>query len=181
LAAAVPERKGARREDSREKFLDRVGTRYLDAAQSVQGMLGFVGEVFLAYMKLLRGKAQFRRSDLMQIIQRGTDALPIVSLISLCGADPGHLGAVQLKIFGAQIYVATLVAIYMRVMVPLWPGSSWPRTGRLSPPNWAPCGSMRNRCPADPGDLAGEFLVLPRVLGLSLMMPLLAFMPTLWG
>ena len=119
LAAAVPERKGARREDAREKFLERVGARYLDAAQSVKGMLGFVGEVFLAFLKLLRGKAQFRRSDLLQIIQRtGTDALPIVSLISLLvGLILAFVGAVQLKIFGAQIYVATLVAIaMMRVM-----------------------------------------------------------------
>jgi phospholipid/cholesterol/gamma-HCH transport system permease protein len=178
LAAAVPERKGARREDSREHFLERVGTRYLDAAQSVKGMLGFVGDISLAFLKLFRGKAQFRRSDLMQIIQRtGVDALPIVSLISLLvGLILAFVGAVQLKIFGAQIYVASLVAIaMMRVMGAIMAGIIM--AGRTGAAFAAELGTMQVNEEVDALQTLGispiEFLVLPRVLGLSLMMPLL--------
>jgi phospholipid/cholesterol/gamma-HCH transport system permease protein len=178
LAAAVPERKGARREDTREPFLDRVGTRYLDAAVSVKGMLGFVGEIFLAFLKLFRGKAQFRRSDLMQVIQRtGADALPIVSLISLLvGLILAFVGAVQLMIFGAQIYVASLVAIaMMRVMGAIMAGIIM--AGRTGAAFAAELGTMQVNEEVDALQTLGispiEFLVLPRVLGLSLMMPIL--------
>jgi phospholipid/cholesterol/gamma-HCH transport system permease protein len=178
LAAAVPERKGARREDTREPFLERVGTRYLDAAQSVKGMFGFVGEIFLAFLKLFRGKAQFRRSDLMQVIQRtGADALPIVSLISLLvGLILAFVGAVQLMIFGAQIYVASLVAIaMMRVMGAIMAGIIM--AGRTGAAFAAELGTMQVNEEVDALQTLGispiEFLVLPRVLGLSLMMPLL--------
>jgi phospholipid/cholesterol/gamma-HCH transport system permease protein len=178
LAAAVPERKGARREDSREPFLERVGGRYLDAAQSVKGMLGFVGEIFLAFLKLFRGKAQFRRSDLMQVIQRtGADALPIVSLISLLvGLILAFVGAVQLMIFGAQIYVASLVAIaMMRVMGAIMAGIIM--AGRTGAAFAAELGTIQVNEEVDALQTLGispiEFLVLPRVLGLSLMMPLL--------
>jgi phospholipid/cholesterol/gamma-HCH transport system permease protein len=44
----------------------------------------------------------------------GAQALPIVSLISiLVGLILAFIGAIQLKIFGAQIYVASLVGIGM--------------------------------------------------------------------
>jgi phospholipid/cholesterol/gamma-HCH transport system permease protein len=178
LAAAVPERQGARREDSREHFLERVGTRYLDAAQSAKGLLGFVGEIFLAFLKLFRGQAQFRRSDLLQVIQRtGADALPIVSLISLLvGLILAFVGAVQLMIFGAQIYVASLVAIaMMRVMGAIMAGIIM--AGRTGAAFAAELGTMQVNEEVDALQTLGispiEFLVLPRVLGLSLMMPLL--------
>lgn len=178
LAAAVPERKGARREEAREAFLERVGARYLNTAQSLKGVLGFLGEIFLAFLKLLGGKAQFRRSDLLQIIQRtGADALPIVSLISLLvGLILAFVGAVQLKIFGAQIYVASLVAIaMMRVMGAIMAGIIM--AGRTGAAFAAELGTMQVNEEVDALQTLGispiEFLVLPRILGLALMMPLL--------
>jgi phospholipid/cholesterol/gamma-HCH transport system permease protein len=78
-------------------------------------MLTFIGEASVALMKFLVGKAQFRRADLFLTMQEcGAQALPIVSLISiLVGLILAFIGAVQLKIFGAQIYVASLVGIGM--------------------------------------------------------------------
>ena len=53
--------------------------------------------------------------DLFLLIQQsGVQALPIVTLISfLVGVILAFVGAVQLKQFGAQIYVADLVGIAM--------------------------------------------------------------------
>jgi phospholipid/cholesterol/gamma-HCH transport system permease protein len=186
LASAVPERKGARKEDSREGYLERVGSRYLNASQSVKGMLGFIGEIFLAFLKLFRGKAQFRRSDLLQVIRRtGADALPIVSLISLLvGLILAFVGAVQLKMFGAQIYVATLVAIaMMRVMGAIMAGIVM--AGRTGAAFAAELGTMQVNEEIDALQTLGispiEFLILPRVLGLSLMMPLLGIYADFMG
>jgi len=63
----------------------------------------FIGEAVVAFLKLPAGKASFRRSDLMVLIQEcGVDALPIVTLISfLVGLILAFVGAVQLEMFGA--------------------------------------------------------------------------------
>jgi phospholipid/cholesterol/gamma-HCH transport system permease protein len=119
LATAVPERKGAARSKVRTSFLSKVGTAAVDFGTSVVEMVGFIGEAFIAIVKMFGGKANFRWSDLFRVIQEtGAEALPIVSLISLLvGLILAFVGAVQLKIFGAQIYVAALVGVAMvRVM-----------------------------------------------------------------
>ena len=115
LAAAVPERREARRDAARDSILTRIGKAALAAVESSGDTLGFIGEAFLAFLKLLRGRARFRRSDLAMIVQEcGAEALPIVSLISfLVGSILAFIGAVQLQQFGAQIYVANLVGLAM--------------------------------------------------------------------
>jgi len=121
LATAVPERKGAARQKARPSFLTKVGTAAAAFGTGTLDMLGFIGEVFVAFLKMLGGKANFRWSDLLRVVQEsGAEALPIVSLISLLvGLILAFVGAVQLKLFGAQIYVAALVGVAMvRVMGP---------------------------------------------------------------
>ncbi len=115
LATAVPERQGARREAIQEPFLDRVGQETLAMIASVGDLLGFVGEAVLALGQFLRGRARFRPVELIGLIQEcGAQALPIVSLICfLVGAILAFIGAVQLAMFGAQIYVANLVGMAM--------------------------------------------------------------------
>jgi phospholipid/cholesterol/gamma-HCH transport system permease protein len=115
LAAAVPERAGAGREAARGSMLARLGKWAIAAVESSQDTLGFIGEAVLAFLKLLRGRARFRGSDLTLILQEcGAEALPIVSLISfLVGSILAFIGAVQLQQFGAQVYVANLVGLAM--------------------------------------------------------------------
>ena len=89
-------------------LLERISLRGMCRAVGV-GLKGLVA--FLAFLKLLRGTARFQRSDLSLVIQQcGAQALPIISLISLLvGLILAFIGAVQLRQFGAQIYVADLV------------------------------------------------------------------------
>jgi len=107
LATAVPERAGARRGAAAESFLTRVGKETLDLIRGSGEVVRFLGEVTIAFGRLLRGKARFRRSDMMLTIQEvGAQALPIVSLISfLVGVILAFLGSVQLLQFGAQIFL----------------------------------------------------------------------------
>jgi phospholipid/cholesterol/gamma-HCH transport system permease protein len=178
LAEAVPERKGARREVTEAPFLERLGTGTLGLAGSAKEMLAFLGDMTVTFLALLRMKAHYRASDLFLLIQQcGAQALPIVTLISfLVGVILAFVGAVQLKQFGAQIYVADLVGIaMMREMGAMMTGIIM--AGRTGAAFAAQLGTMKVTQEIDALTTAGfsplEFLVLPRVMALILMMPLL--------
>jgi len=186
LATAVPERKGARKEEVREPFLTRVGKAAQAHAAAQKDALGFIGEAFLSVLALLRGRARFRRADFFTILQDcSLGALPIVSLISLLvGLILAFVGAVQLVMFGAQIYVASLVGIAMvRVMGAIMTGIIM--AGRTGAAFAAQLGTMQVNEEIDALKTLGispmEFLVLPRMLALIVMMPLLCLYADLMG
>ncbi|MEE9146976.1 MAG: ABC transporter permease, partial [Candidatus Tectomicrobia bacterium] len=136
--------------------------------------------------KFVLGRARFRRSDLALILQEtGSQALPIVSLISfLVGLILAFMGAVQLQQFGAQIYVADLVGLGMaREMAAIMTGIIM--SGRTGAAFAAQLGTMQVNEEIDALTTMGispmEFLVLPRILALALMMPLLCVYAILLG
>jgi len=178
LAEAVPERKGARQDGAAPSWLARVGTAVVNARAPILEMLAFIGQLTGTFGKLLRGKARYRRSDLLLLIQQaGSDALGIVTLISfLVGTILAFVGAVQLQQFGAAIYVADLVGIAMvREMGAMM--TAIVIAGRTGAAYAAQLGSMKVTQEIDALTTMGisplEFLVLPRMLALCLMMPLL--------
>lgn len=186
LATAVPERKGARRGGGRAPFLERAGESAILLWRSTRETLAFIGETSLAFMRLITGKSRFRGSDLMLIIQQcGAEALPIVSLISLLvGLILAFVGAIQLKLFGAQIFVADLVGIGMvRAMGAIMTGIIM--TGRTGASFAASIGTMQVNEEIDALQTTGvspiDFLVLPRLLALIVMMPLLTLYSDLMG
>lgn len=186
LALAVPERKGARRTTGRDPLLARIGARAVEWAQASNEMLAFIGEASLAFIKFLRGKASYRRTDLGLLLQDcGAQALPIVSLISvLVGLILAFVGAVQLKMFGAQIYVANLVGLGMaREMGAMMTGIIM--AGRTGAAFAAQLGTMQVNEEIDALQTMGispmEFLVLPRLLALVVMMPLLCLYADFMG
>jgi phospholipid/cholesterol/gamma-HCH transport system permease protein len=140
----------------------------------------------LALGALVRGRARFRVGDLLVVIQDcGPRALGIVSLISfLIGLILGFVGAVQLEQFGASIYVANLVAVAMTreigcIMTAIV------MAGRTGAAFAAQLGTMTTNQEIDALSTMGispmEFLVLPRMLALILMMPLLTIYADLLG
>ncbi|MEA5113689.1 MAG: ABC transporter permease [Geobacteraceae bacterium] len=186
LAIAVPERQGARRGETRVPFLERVGSTVMDFWQSLLDMITFIGETFTSFVRLFTGRARFRGADMMLILQECSfDALPIVSLISLLvGLILAFVGAIQLKMFGAQIYVADLVGIGMvRAMGAIMTGIIL--AGRTGAAFAASIGTMQVNEEIDALQTTGvspmDFLVLPRVLALSIMMPLLTVYADLMG
>ena len=186
LASSSPERAGARRTGMRAGFLTRVGEQSLALWHSTGGLLEFLGQALLALGNLLIGRAHFRRSDLLGIMfECGAAALPIVSLISfLVGLILAFVGAVQLKQFGAQIYVANLVGIATaREMGALM--TAIIMAGRTGAAFAAQLGTMQVNEEIDALATFGlsplEFLVLPRMIALVLMMPLLCTFADLMG
>jgi len=163
-----------------------IGKKTMAALIGARDMVTFVGEAVQAFLDLIRGKARFRKTDLVLTIQEcGAQALPIVTLISfLVGLILAFVGAVQLKQFGAQIYVANLVGIGMaREMGALM--TAIIMAGRTGAAFAAQLGTMRVNQEIDALTTLGissmHFLVLPRMLALMLMMPLLCLYADLMG
>ncbi len=186
LASAVPERKGARRATVRESWLARIGGAAQNFGRGASELLEFIGECFSAALKIAAGKARFQRSDLLLFFQDcGASALGIVTLISvLFGLILAFIGAVQLLMFGAQVYVANLVAIgVVRVMGAVMCGIIM--AGRTGAAFAAQLGTMQVNEEVDALKTLAispiEFLVLPRMLALVLMMPLLCIYADLMG
>jgi len=178
LATAVAERKGARADDVDESLLDRVGKAALSTTAGWIEVVAFVGEVAQSLGRFVSGRARYRKSDLFVFVQQaGAEALPIVTLISfLVGTILAFVGAVQLEQFGAAIYVADLVGIAMvREMGAMM--TAIVMSGRTGAAYAAQLGSMKVTQEIDAlttmGIPAMDFLVLPRLLALCLMMPLL--------
>jgi phospholipid/cholesterol/gamma-HCH transport system permease protein len=185
MAEAVPERQVGR-SDTRPPWLARIGTGAIATAAALQVGLAFVGESVFALGALVRGRARFRVSDLLVIMQEcGPRALGIVSLISfLIGLILAFVGAVQLQQFGASIYVANLVAVAMTreigcIMTAIV------MSGRTGAAFAAQLGTMNTNQEIDALSTMGispmEFLVLPRMLALITMMPLLTLYADLVG
>ncbi|MBL8666153.1 MAG: ABC transporter permease [Rhodospirillales bacterium] len=185
LATAVPER-GGRRTPDRLPFLARVGMGWAAVAAAIGDAVSFIGEFFLSMGRLLRGRAQLRGGDVLLLIQQaGAQALPIVALISiLVGLILAFVGSVQLQMFGAQIYVANLVAIGMtREMGAMM--AAIIMAGRTGAAYAAQLGTMQVNEEIDALKTLGidpiDFLVLPRAVALILMMPLLCVYAILLG
>jgi phospholipid/cholesterol/gamma-HCH transport system permease protein len=178
LSQAVPARRDSAPAKPREPLLSRLGHAGVREARAAGEMLNFVGEATLSFVRMLRGKPAFRRSDFFLLIQQtGAEALPIVSIISLLvGLILAFVGAVQLRWFGAEIYVADLVGIAMtREMAPIMTGIVL--AGRTGASFAANIGTMQGNEEIDALSTLGispmDFLVLPRLLAMLLMMPLL--------
>lgn len=186
LATAVPERKGARRGTTTVPVLAEIGNTAIKMKSDAADMLGFIGDATLSLIRMARGKACYRRSDLILLIQEcGVQALPIVSLISaLVGLILAFVGAVQLRQFGAQIFVADLVGIAMaREMGAMM--TAIIMAGRTAAAFAAQIGTMEVNEEVDALKTFGlspvDFLVGPRMLALIIMMPLLCLYADLLG
>ena len=170
----------------KESFLERLGGWGIRFAQSTQRGCGFVCKCFQSWKRQLFGKAVYRKKDFWNALSDcGPRALSIVSLISfLIGLILAFVGALQLKTFGAQIYVASLVAIGMtRIMGAIMTGIIM--AGRTGASYAASIGTMQVNEELDALQTMGipktDFLVLPRMNALLLVMPLLVLLSDIMG
>ncbi len=178
LALAVPEKRDARRTTAVPPFVDRVGRSAQQLASELSGLVGFLGEVTLSLGRFVTGRARFRTSDLgLSVQQVGIDALGVVAVINfLVGLILAFVGAAQLEQFGAAIFVANLVGIaIVRDMAAIMTGIVM--AGRSGAAFAASLGTMQSNQEIDALRTTGvspiDYLVLPRVVALVLMMPLL--------
>jgi phospholipid/cholesterol/gamma-HCH transport system permease protein len=186
LATAVPKKEDAQKSVVDESVLSRVGSEAIQFVKSTGELISFVGVTSIAIARLIQGKARFLSSDLWLLIQEtGIQAVPIVSLISfLVGLILAFVGILQLQMFGAQVYVADMVSIAMvREMGAIMTGIIM--AGRTGAAYAAQMGTMQVNEEIDALETLAispmEFLVLPRVMALTLMMPPLVLYADLMG
>jgi len=186
LAIKVPERIDAKSQIKEPHGLRLLGLRSTAAWNSMESVLEFVGDTVRSIFRFFTGRAKFRWEDFWEAVQDcGVSALPIVSLISLLiGMILAFVGNVQLADFGASIYVAGLVGIAMvREMGVMM--TAIIMSGRTGAAFAAHIGSMNANQEIDALKTFGfnpfDYLVLPRVLALILMMPLLTIYSNIVG
>ncbi|HEY0945022.1 MAG TPA: ABC transporter permease [Opitutaceae bacterium] len=160
-------------------FLTSVGMAATDAWAKSRNFATFVGECVLSSVNLAKHPNKFRWRDCVREMQQcGAMALPIVSLISfLVGVTLAYTGAVILRQFGGDIWVADLVGLSMvREMGAMMTGIVL--AGRTGAAFAAEIGNMKANEEIDALETLGirpvDFLVIPRMVALGLMMPLLS-------
>jgi phospholipid/cholesterol/gamma-HCH transport system permease protein len=178
LAETVPEKEGARAAPKEPDFVTEIGIEFSGFVEGIVDFISFFGEVCIALGRFFTGRARYRGVDLEIAIQDcGVKAFGIVALISfLVGVILAFMGAVQLEQFGAAIYVADLVSIGMvRDMGAMM--TAIIMAGRTGAAFAAQLGTMKVTQEIDALTTMGvspiEFLVMPRVIALFVMMPLL--------
>jgi phospholipid/cholesterol/gamma-HCH transport system permease protein len=186
LATSVPEQQTGRGSTTRHSLFYRLGSWVLSKIDMLIAALEFTGECVLSFQRILarRGKVDWRLYWLT-LQECSAEALPIVGLISfLTGLILAFVGAIQLRQFGAGIYVANLVAVAMaREMGAIMTGVIM--AGRTGAAFAAQIGSMKVSEEIDALSTLAispmDFLVSPRVVALFLMMPLLCLYSDLIG
>ncbi len=156
----------------------KIGTVTVSTLASARETGDFIVESLGSFKRFFLGKAQFQRSDLMNFIAAvGPQALPIVGLVNiLLGIILAFMGAVQLQQFGAEIYVADLVALGLtREIAPMM--TAIILAGRTGAAYAAQLGTMQVNEEIDALKTFGfspmDFLVFPRMAALAIMTPLL--------
>jgi len=185
LSQEVPARTEEKKEVKKSK-LEIIGDFGLACYKSSLRIFDFLGESTFSLMRLITRKTRMRADDFFEIIsQAGPQALPIVTLISvLVGLIFAFIGAVQLRQFGAQIFVANLVGLAMlREMGVVMVGIIM--AGRTGAAFAAQLGTMQVNEEIDALKTLAispmDFLVLPRMIALILMFPLLTLYADLGG
>jgi phospholipid/cholesterol/gamma-HCH transport system permease protein len=159
-------------------FAARVGLLAVERARNLQVFVNLLGQVVLLLPRAIAGRAKIRRAEMLDVLAESSSrALLIVGVINvLMGAILAFVGAVQLRTFGAGIYVANLVGIAsVRELTPIL--TAIILAGRTGASFAARIATMQGNEEIDALTTLGvspvEFLVLPRVGALSLLMPLL--------
>jgi phospholipid/cholesterol/gamma-HCH transport system permease protein len=161
-------------------FVARIGEITVMVLHRAYSIVGFGGLVAITTARLFRRPDRLRlTATLVQMEQTGLNAMPIVGLLSfLIGIVMAYQGADQLRRFGAEIYTVNLlgVAILRELGVLL---SAIIIAGRSGSAFTAQIGTMQVNQEIDALNTLGldpvEVLVLPRVFGLALTLPLLVF------
>lgn len=160
--------------------LERIGTAVVGASNNIGNFLAFLGQTMVVVGQTLIGRRTLRwHAVIHQCEAIGVNALGIVGLLLfLVGIVVAQQGAIQLRAFGAEVFVVNLIGrstmrelgvLLTAIMV----------AGRSASAFAAQIGSMKLNQEVDALETIGmspvEVLVVPRVIAMALMMLLLGF------
>ena len=162
-------------------LFEQTGRSTAEIARSLRRMLDFSGRVTIGMQRALTSPGSVRWRDVPPLIERhGSDGVPIVAAITfLVGLITAFQAATQLHQFGADQFVASLVALSItRELGPLM--AAIVVAGRSGAAIAAELGTMKVSEEIDALESmrleSSTFLVLPRVLALVISLPLLTLL-----
>jgi phospholipid/cholesterol/gamma-HCH transport system permease protein len=167
-------------------FLAYLGAGTLNVVHTTAGVLSFLGLVIVTTGREWLKPGRIRVTSLIAHMERtGFSAMPIVGLLSfLIGVVTAYQGADQLRRFGAEVLTVDLLALgFLRELGGLL--TAVIVAGRSGSAFTAELGAMQVREEVDALRTLGldpiEVLVLPRLFGLMLTLPLLTFFANAMG
>ena len=159
-------------------LLERVWEALLGCGNATYAVGVSVALYMMGLARLVTGDVGFRARDFLDsLTQSGVQALPIITLVSLLvGSILAFVGALQLQDFGAEIYIPEMVGVAVaREMAAMM--TAIVMAGRTGAAFAAHLASMEVNEEVDAlrtlGVSSYDFLAFPRILALTLMMPLL--------
>lgn len=173
-------------EKKENNFLWRVGAKSTEIYKSIRLSLAFLKDTFVSTVRFFSGKAIYRKKDFWFIFADCSyKAVGIVALVSfLVGLILAFVGALQLKTFGAGIYVASMVTLGMtRIMAAIMVGIIM--AGRTGSSFAATLGTMQVNEEIDALKTFGvkitDYLVTPRMVCLVVTIPFLTMLADALG
>lgn len=163
-----------------------LGRNVVDRGKALRASLAFIGEIMLRFLGGLLSPRHWRTTSIVRhVYDTGITAIPIVALIAfLISVIIAYMGAQQLRQFGADIFVVDLVTVgVLRELGVLL--TAIIVAGRSGSAFAAEIGAMKLNQEIDALDATGlrpiEVLILPRVIGLVIALPLLTVIANVVG
>ena len=167
-------------------FYTSVGNWSFSCFKKIKQSCSFIADAFASFMRFINGKAVYRKKDFWFVFEDCSyKAVGITILVSfLVGLILAFVGALQLKSFGAGIYVASMVTLGMtRIMAAIMVGIIM--AGRTGSSYAATLGTMLVNEEIDALKTLGikvtDYLVAPRMISLILTIPFLTLLADLLG
>ncbi|MGE5155144.1 MAG: MlaE family ABC transporter permease [Bdellovibrio bacteriovorus] len=158
--------------------LERLGHATLDWLGEGLAMLSFGGAAALAFMRGLASPRRVRWRQVLRVVEQdGVLALPVLGMLAfLLGVVIAYQSGVQLRVYGGNLYVVDLVTItVLRELGPMM--TAIVVAGRSGSAYAAQIGTMQVTEEVDALRSIGvaplDLLVLPKILGLAIALPLL--------
>lgn len=167
-------------------FLEKLGENFVLRYKKFVEFLSFFGQISYGFYYLLKHPKSLRLKEIFfEINENAIKAFAIVALTSfLVGVVTAYQSSVQLKIYGANIFIVDMLGISIfRELAPLL--TAIVIAGRSGSSFTAQIGAMKITEELDAMRTMGfdpiRFLVLPRIIALMIMMPLLIFISDISG
>jgi phospholipid/cholesterol/gamma-HCH transport system permease protein len=167
-------------------ILETIGEAWIVLWHDFIAVMTFLGDLIAALIHLLGRPREVRWEDVLFYVRRaGAEGLPIVGLISLLiGFIIAFMSSLQLKMFGANVYVASLVAVaIVRELGPIM--TAILVAGRSASAFAAEIGSMRVDDEVDALKTMGydpiRFLAVPKLIATVAVLPLLTLYADIFG
>ena len=167
-------------------FLTQLGKNTVKHLSEFSQYLSFVGQLTFETIRLTIKPIHWRWNALSSIIfSSGYQGLPIIALLSfLIGVVLTYQMGLQLKNYGANIYIVDLLGLsILREFAPLI--TAIMVAGRTGSAFTASLGMMKLNQEIDALNVLGvtpaELLIIPRIIGLFISLPLLTMWSDIFG